>query len=77
MIFRSTFSKYIKGNSKKFDDSKKNTIKFDDVAGIESQKKELTEVVDFFKNPKKYKKMVQKFQRGYFLVESLEQEKHF
>ena len=64
MIFRSTFSKYIKGNSKKFDDSKKNTIKFDDVAGIESQKKELTEVLDFLKNPKKYKKIGAKIPKG-------------
>lgn len=64
MIFRSTFSKYIKGNSKKFDDSKKNAIKFDDVAGIESQKKELTEVVDFLKNPKKYKEIGAKIPKG-------------
>lgn len=64
MIFRSTFSKYIKGNSKKFDDSKKNAIKFDDVAGIESQKKELTEVVDFLKNPKKYKEIGAKIPNG-------------
>ncbi len=33
---------------------KKTGINFDDVAGIEEVKEELTEIVDFLKNPKKY-----------------------
>lgn len=33
---------------------KKTGISFDDVAGIEEVKEELTEIVDFLKNPKKY-----------------------
>ncbi|MBQ2600259.1 hypothetical protein II582_02610 [bacterium] len=33
------------------------TTKFADVAGMEEVKEELTEIVDFLKNPEKYRKV--------------------
>lgn len=46
----------------------KTDISFKDVAGIESVKSELTEVVDFLKNPKKYQDFGIKLPRGVLLV---------
>ncbi|MFV0481425.1 MAG: AAA family ATPase [Campylobacteraceae bacterium] len=43
-------------------------VKFSDVAGIEEVKEELTEIVDFLKNPNKYQKMNIKLPRGVLLV---------
>ncbi|WP_354702485.1 ATP-dependent zinc metalloprotease FtsH [Paraconexibacter sp. AEG42_29] len=40
---------------------------FDDVAGIEEAKEELVEVVDFLRNPDKYKKLGAKIPRGVLL----------
>ncbi len=40
---------------------------FDDVAGIEEAKEELAEVVDFLRNPDKYKKLGAKIPRGVLL----------
>ncbi len=36
--------------------SEKSSFTFDDVAGIEEEKEEMTELIDFLKNPAKYKK---------------------
>lgn len=46
----------------------KKQVKFDDVAGNESAKQDLTEVVDFLKNPKKYEKLGAKIPRGVLLA---------
>lgn len=46
----------------------KTKITFKDVAGIESVKSELTEVVDFLKHPKKYQNFGIKLPRGVLLV---------
>jgi len=43
-------------------------IKFSDVAGIKSVKEELSEIVDFLKNPSDYQKMGVKLPRGVLLV---------
>ena len=45
----------------------KSKIKFDDVAGLEEEKNELVEVVDFLKNPKTFKDMGAKIPRGILL----------
>jgi cell division protease FtsH len=49
-------------------DKSKHRITFNDVAGTESAKHELIEVVDFLKNPKKYLKMGAKIPKGVLLV---------
>ncbi|MBQ5467008.1 MAG: AAA family ATPase, partial [Muribaculaceae bacterium] len=41
---------------------------FDDVAGMEEAKQEVTEIVDFLKSPEKYNKLGGKVPRGALLV---------
>ena len=43
-------------------------ITFNDVAGIDESKGELTEVVDFLKNPEKYQKLGGRIPRGVLLA---------
>jgi cell division protease FtsH len=43
-------------------------VKFDDVAGIEEAKQELVEVVDFLKEPEKYKKIGASIPKGVLLL---------
>ena len=47
------------------EDSKKSKVKFEDVAGLEEEKSELVEVVDFLKKPDEYIKMGAKIPRRY------------
>ncbi len=54
-----------KSRARKVDDSK---VKFDDVAGCDSEKAELVEVVDYLKQPKKYTKYGAKLPKGILLV---------
>ena len=44
------------------------TVMFNDVAGMEEAKQEVTEIVDFLKNPSKYNKLGGKVPRGALLV---------
>lgn len=46
----------------------KKKVTFNDVAGNESAKQDLTEIVDFLKNPKKYEKLGAKIPRGVLLA---------
>ena len=51
-----------------YDDTQiKTKVKFDDVAGLDEEKSELIEIVDFLKNPEKYTKMGAKIPRGVLL----------
>jgi cell division protease FtsH len=54
----------------KLNDPTKNKVTFQDVAGADEEKEELTEVVDFLKNPKKYSELGAKIPRGILLVGS-------
>ena len=54
-----------KSRARKVDDSK---VRFDDVAGCDSEKAELVEVVDYLKEPKKYTKYGAKLPKGILLV---------
>ena len=49
-------------------DKEKDKITFKDVAWAEEEKQELSEVVDFLKNPKKYRNLWAKIPRGTLLV---------
>ncbi len=46
----------------------KKKVKFEDVAGNEAAKQDLSEIVDFLKNPKKYEKLGAKIPRGVLLA---------
>ena len=49
------------------DGSKKSEVRFDDIAGLDEEKNELIEIVDFLKNPKAYLNMGAKIPRGILL----------
>ena len=49
------------------DTARKVKIKFDDVAGLDEEKEELVEVVDFLKQPKRYTEMGAKIPKGILL----------
>src|ERR1700689_5741633 len=46
----------------------KNRITFDDVAGVDEAKEELSEIVDFLKDPGKFQKLGGKIPKGALLV---------
>ena len=46
----------------------RNKVTFDDVAGVDEEKEELQEVVEFLKNPKKYTDMGARIPKGVLLV---------
>ena len=56
-----------RSRAKRFDPTQ-NKITFNDVAGVEEEKHELQEVVDFLKNPKKYSELGARIPRGILLV---------
>ena len=49
------------------DGTKSTGVKFDDIAGLDEEKDELIEIVDFLKNPKAYLEMGAKIPRGILL----------
>ena len=58
------------GNSraKMLNPTDKNKITFDDVAGVDEEKEELEEIVEFLKNPKKFTDMGARIPKGVLLV---------
>ena len=48
--------------------NEKNKVTFKDVAGVDEEKEELEEIVDFLKNPKKYEEMGARIPKGVLLV---------
>lgn len=51
-----------------YDPEKDEKVLFSDVAGAEEEKEDLMEVVDFLKNPKKYRDLGAKIPRGILMV---------
>ena len=48
--------------------AEKNKITFEDVAGVDEEKEELEEIVQFLKNPKKFTDMGARIPKGVLLV---------
>ena len=56
------------GNKAKLRNQNDNSVKFRNVAGLDEEKEELAEIVDFLKNPKKYSKIGARMPKGVLLV---------
>jgi cell division protease FtsH len=59
---------FIKSRAKMYDPELDEVVTFDDVAGSDEEKADLEEVVDFLKNPAKYKDLWAKIPRGILMV---------
>lgn len=59
---------FIKSRAKMYDPELDEKVTFGDVAGSEEEKADLEEIVDFLKNPKKYKDLGAKIPRGILMV---------
>ena len=57
-----------KSKARMINQNDKDKITFDDVAGIDEEKEELQEVVEFLKNPKKFTEMGARIPKGVLLV---------
>ena len=57
-----------RNRAKIYDQSDKNKVTFEDVAGVEEAEAELVEVVDFLKNPEKYTRLGGRPPKGVLLV---------
>ena len=57
-----------KSKARMINSAEKNKITFDDVAGVDEEKEELEEIVEFLKNPKKYTDMGARIPKGVLLV---------
>ena len=57
-----------KSKARMINAGKKNRVTFDDVAGVDEEKEELQEIVEFLKNPKKFTDMGARIPKGVLLV---------
>ena len=57
-----------KSRARMINPSDKNRVTFDDVAGVDEEKEELEEIVEFLKNPRKFTEMGARIPRGVLLV---------
>jgi cell division protease FtsH len=58
---------FIKSRARVYDPELDERVTFGDVAGSEEEKSDLEEIVDFLKNPGKYKELGAKIPRGILL----------
>lgn len=61
-------SAFGKSRAKLFSESTREKVTFQDVAGIDEAKEELQEVIEFLKNPAKFKKLGGRIPRGVLLI---------
>ena len=59
-----------KSRARMMNPADKNKVTFDDVAGVDEEKEELEEIVEFLKNPKKFTDMGARIPKGVLLVGS-------
>ncbi|HLO25576.1 MAG TPA: ATP-dependent zinc metalloprotease FtsH [Geobacteraceae bacterium] len=59
---------FAKSGAKMYAGEKKINVTFDDVAGMENEKRELKEIVEFLKDPKKFERIGGKVPKGVLLV---------
>ena len=59
---------FAKSGAKMYAGEKKITVNFNDVAGMENEKRELREIVEFLKEPKKFQRIGGKVPKGVLLV---------
>ena len=57
-----------KSRARMINTAEKNKVTFDDVAGVDEEKEELQEIVEFLKNPKKFTDMGARIPKGVLLV---------
>ncbi len=57
-----------KSRARMLNSNDKNKVTFDDVAGVDEEKEELQEIVEFLKNPKKFTDMGARIPKGVLLV---------
>ena len=58
----------LKGRSRRFEKEAEVGVKFDDVAGLKTPKQDLREIVDFLKEPARFRRLGGKVPRGVLLV---------
>jgi cell division protease FtsH len=68
MIGGGPLANVLKGKSRRFDKQTSVSISFKDVAGLKSAKQDLKEVVNFLKEPEKFRRLGSKVPRGVLLV---------
>ncbi|XP_069673889.1 ATP-dependent zinc metalloprotease FtsH 3-like [Periplaneta americana] len=58
---------FVKSNAKRYNPDNEGKVTFNDIAGYKEAKTELSEIVDFLKNPEKYQKLGAKIPKGILL----------
>lgn len=62
------FGAVLKGRSRKFERENEVAVSFEDVAGQQSAKRDLSEIVDFLKDPEPYRRLGSRVPKGVLLV---------